>query len=156
MATAAKPPMTLYITYSQRDEALKQEFEDYLVNLQQAQYIAGWIERQVQPGADWSQEIDPRLDTVQVFIVLLSPSLLASGYCSGAEFRAVFEKHTKGEARVIPILLRSVDLTGHSLDMLQRLPGEGRSVVSWPERSEAWWDIYRAMRRVAREYQSDF
>jgi hypothetical protein len=71
MGMEPERPMTLYVSYSQKDEALKQEFEDYLVNLQQAQLISGWIERQIQPGTDWSQVIDPRLATAQLFLLLI-------------------------------------------------------------------------------------
>jgi hypothetical protein len=148
MAMGPKRPMTLSVSYAQKDEALKQEFEDYLVNLQQAQLIAGWVERQVQPGTDWSQVIDPRLQAAQMFLLLLSPSLLASGYCSGAEFREAFERFRARKALVIPILLHRVDLTGHLLGSLQCLPRMAKPVSSWSEQNEAWWDVYQAIRRV--------
>jgi hypothetical protein len=76
MTERSKQPVMLYLSYSQKDEALKQEFEDYLVNSQQARIISGWTERQVQPGADWSEVIDPRLAEARIFLVLLSPSTL--------------------------------------------------------------------------------
>lgn len=151
-------PTTLYVSYSQKDEALKQEFEDYLMNLQQAQLISGWIERQVQPGADWSQVIDSRLETAQIFLLLLSPSLLASGYCSGAEFQEAFEQRRKrGEMRVIPIFLRHVDVTWHPLGSLGGLPlfatEEGpvmKPVSSWRKPHEAWWNVYQHLCQLIR------
>ena len=162
MAMGPEQLTTLFMSYSQKDEALKQEFEDYLVNLQQAQLISGWVERQVRPGADWSQVIDPRLETAQIFLLLLSPSPLASGYCSGAEFREAFdERRERGEMRVIPIFLHHVDVTWHPLSSIQCLPlfatekgGQMRSVSSWPERSEAWWNVYQSIRQVILSNQS--
>jgi hypothetical protein len=162
MGMEPKRPMTLYVSYSQKDEALKQEFEDYLVNLQQAQLISGWIERQVQPGADWSQVIDPQLEMAQIFLLLLSPSLLASGYCSGAEFQEAFEqRRRRGEMRVIPIFLHHVDVTWHPLGSIVSLPifvmerSKGmKPVSSWPERHEAWWSVYQDLRQLIRSHPS--
>ncbi|GCE21326.1 hypothetical protein [Dictyobacter kobayashii] len=48
MEPGSKPPVTVYLVYAQKDEALKQEFEDYLAIMQQNQLIVGWIERQIQ------------------------------------------------------------------------------------------------------------
>ena len=45
MAVEARKQQKLYFVYAQKDEALKQEFEDYLINLQQNGFIAEWIER---------------------------------------------------------------------------------------------------------------
>jgi hypothetical protein len=162
MGMEPERPMTLYVSYSQKDEALKQEFEDYLVNLQQAQLISGWIERQIQPGTDWSQVIDPRLATAQLFLLLLSPSLLASGYCSGAEFQEAFEQRRKrGEIRVIPIFLHHVDVTWHPLGSIQALPifaierSKGmKRVSSWSKRHEAWWNVYQHLHQLIRFHPS--
>ena len=162
MGMEPEQPMTLYVSYSQKDEALKQEFEDYLVNLQQAQLISGWIERLVQPGADWSQMIDPRLEMAQILLLLLSPSLLASGYCSGAEFQEAFEQRRgRGEIRVVPIFLYHVDVTWHPLVSIQGVPmfhTKGGSVMkpvsSWQERHEAWWNVYQELHQLIRSHPS--
>lgn len=57
-------PLSVYLCYAQSDEILKQEFEDYLVILQQGELISGWTERQVQRGADWSRIIDPLIPII--------------------------------------------------------------------------------------------
>ncbi len=149
MAMGSKEPITLFLSYSQKDEALKQEFEDYLVNLRQARLISGWIEREVQPGGDWSEMIDPRLEETQLFVLLLSPSLLASGYCSGAEFREIWQRRERGDGLVCPIMLHRVDLTGYPLQSFMWIPRGGRPVASWRVRSEAWASIYEDIRWLA-------
>src|SRR5579859_7278438 len=110
MATEPKPPVAVYLIYAQKDEVLKQEFEDYLAIMQQTGLIAGWVERQVQPGTDWSQIIDPRLLAADLVLLLVSPGLLASGYCSGAEFREAFARNlTREKMALVPILLHYVN-----------------------------------------------
>ncbi len=148
MATEPKQPVSVYLSYAQKDEALKQEFEDYLAILQQTGLISGWVERQVQPGTDWSQVIDPRLLTADLVLLLVSPALLASGYCSGAEVHAAFERSKTGKARVIPIILYHVNLKGYPLETVQSVLTNGRPVSSWSDRSEAWWNIDKVIREV--------
>ncbi|GER89959.1 hypothetical protein KDW_41210 [Dictyobacter vulcani] len=155
MVMRPQQPLALFMSYSQKDEAFKQEFEDYLVNFQQAQLISGWAERQVQPGIDWSQVIDARLATAQIFLLFLSPSMLSSGYCSGAEFREAWQRRNAGDVHMIPISLHFVDLTGHSLGSIQHIPRGAKPVSSWPRRSEAWAAIYQDIRRVIQHYQSN-
>ena len=120
--------------------------------MQQANLISGWIERQVQRGTDWSQVIDPRLLIADLVLLLVSPGLVTSGYCSGAEISEAFKRSEKGETRVIPIILQYVNLTGNPLERVQSLPRNGRPVSSWSDQSEAWGDIDRGIRDVIRSY----
>ncbi|MEB3318480.1 MAG: hypothetical protein VKO39_10135, partial [Cyanobacteriota bacterium] len=60
----------------------------------------------------------------------VSPGFLASAYCNGIELKRALERHERGEARVIPVLLKPVDWEGehhHSLSRLQPLAAPGRS-----------------------------
>lgn len=148
MTIGPKRPVSIYLIYAQKDEALKEEFDDYLVMLQQARRISGWVERQIRPGTDWSQEIDSRLLTADLIVLFVSPGLLASGYCSGAEFSKAFEMQKAGEVLIIPVLLHQVDLRGQLFASLQCLPAKSIPVSSWTERKEAWWSVYQGIRQV--------
>lgn len=150
MAVEARKQQKLYFVYAQKDEALKQEFEDYLINLQQNGFIAEWIERQAQRGTDWSQVNDPRLLEASLYVLLLSPALLATGYCSGTEFHTAWASMQAREMLLIPVILHQVDLTGHPLQSLRGLPKNGSPVSSWRERHEAWWEVYSAIQGILR------
>jgi replicative DNA helicase len=147
MAAGSKRPLSVFLCYAQKDEALKQEFEDYLAILQQNQLISGWVERPVQRGTDWSQTIDPRLLAADLILLMMSPSLLASGYCSGAEFREAFERNkTRRKAALLPISLYYVNLQGHPLEFIAFTPH--KPVSSWPERHDAWRIVDRGIRHT--------
>jgi hypothetical protein len=148
MTAVPKRPVSVYLSYARKDESLKQEFEDYLAILQQTRFISGWVERQIQPGIDWSQVIDPRLFVADLVLLLVSPGLLASGYCSGKESREAFERNITRKAVLVPILLHQVNLRGHLLETILSLPRNQKPVSSWPERSEAWWIIDQEIRAV--------
>jgi hypothetical protein len=147
MVTRPKRPVSVYLSYAQKDEALKQEFEDYLAIMQQTGLISGWVERQVQRGTDWSQIIDPRLLTADLVLVLVSPGLLASSYCSGAELSEAFKRSAKRETRVIPIILHYVNLKGYPFEAIVSVPRQG-PVSSWADRNEAWRNIDQEIRYV--------
>lgn len=125
MASEPKQPISVYLIYDQKDEVLKQEFEDYLTIMQQNSLISNWVERQVQRGTDWSQIINPRILTAD--LILVSPSLLTSGYCSGAEMLKAFERSEAEDVYVIPIILYYIDLTGYLLETVQ---STGRPISS--------------------------
>ncbi|GER89811.1 hypothetical protein KDW_39730 [Dictyobacter vulcani] len=156
MMREQKPPVTVYLSYAQKDEALKQEFEDYLSIMQQTQVIASWAECQVKPGTDWSQIIDPHILTADLILLLVSPSFLASGYCSGAEFHEAFERSkTRRETVLIPILLHHINLAGHPLGAIAWLP-RGKPVSSWSDRHKAWLNVDQEIRQVITHIRQTF
>ena len=135
------------LRYAQEDEALKQEFETYLILLQQAQYISGWVEHQAQRGMDWSQPVDPDVLAADLVLLMVSPYLLATGYCSGTEFREVFERNrTQEKTILVPISLRPTNLRGYALESIAWTPHN--PVSSWSDRHEAWRWVDRGIRRV--------
>lgn len=137
----------VFLRYAPEDEAFKQEFETYLILLQQDQLISGWVERQAQRGMDWSQPADPDMLAADLIFLLVSPNLLATGYCSGTEFREVFERNkTQEKAVLIPVSLYPVPLHGHPLASIAFTPP--KPVSSWPNRYEAWQFAYWSIRHA--------
>lgn len=133
--------------YAQEDEALKQDFEKYLLLLQQAQFISGWEEHQAQRGMNWSQPVDPDLLAADLILLMVSPGLLATGYCSGAEFQEAFERNrTQEKAVLIPISLQYTNLRGYALASIAFTPY--KPISSWPDRHEAWRIVDRDIRTV--------
>ena len=55
----------------------------------------------------------------------------------------------RGEARVIPVILRPCDWHSAPFGKLQALPKDGKAVTTWANRDEAFTDIARGIRRVA-------
>ena len=58
------------------------------------------------------------------------------------------ERHEAKEARVIPIILRPCDWHSAPFGKLKALPKDGKPVISWSNRDEAFLDIAQALRRV--------
>ena len=58
------------------------------------------------------------------------------------------ERHEKGEARVIPIILRACDWRDAPFAKLQVLPEDGKPVMSWANLDEAYTAVVMGMKRV--------
>src|SRR5438128_5859961 len=99
-------PITIFYSYSHRDERLRKQLEDHLSGLQRRGLIASWHDRDIDAGTEWKTQIDTRLQNAQIILLLISGSFLASDYCYALEMTAAMERHKRGEARVIPIILR--------------------------------------------------
>jgi hypothetical protein len=67
--------------------------------------------------------------------------------------RAV-ERHERGEARVIPIILRACLWQDAPFGKLQTLPMDGRPVTSWPNVDEAFENIAKGIREAAENLRS--
>ena len=62
-------------------------------------------------------------------------------------------KHKTGTARVIPIILRPIDLENTPFYKLQVLPTGARAVTSWTNRDEAFLDVTMGVRRAVADVQ---
>ena len=100
------------------------------------------------PGEEWKGQLDKNLEESQIILLLISPSFLASDYCYDIETKRALDRHDKGEAKVIPVLLRPVDWEGAPFARLQGLPIDLRPVTTWPNRDEAFRNIAQGIRRV--------
>ena len=93
-------PVEVFISYSHKDEALKEELEDHLSLLQRGKLISVWHDRKIGAGREWADQIDERLESAQIILLLISAKFLASDYCHDIEMRRAMERHEAGEARV--------------------------------------------------------
>src|SRR4051794_9265877 len=64
------------------------------------------------------------------------------------------QRHEAGTARVIPVILRSVDWHTAPFGKLQALPKDGKPVASWKDRDEAFTDVARGIREAVKELAS--
>lgn len=68
--------------------------------------------------------------------------------CYDIEKKRALERHENKEARVIPIILRSVDGHRSPFGNLAALPTDGKPITSWPNPDEAFTDVVKGLREV--------
>ena len=63
----------------------------------------------------------------------------------------VLERHEKGEALVIPVIVRDVSWRRAPFAQLQALPKDGRAVTLWDNRDSAWRNVSEGIEQVVEE-----
>ena len=138
----------LFYSYSHRDEDLRAELEKHLSLLRRSGHISEWHDRRLEPGTEWKGEIDEHLRSAQIILLLISADFLASDYCYDIEMKVALERHDRGEAVVIPVILRPVDWMSAPFARIQGLPKDARPITTWANRDEAFADVARGIREV--------
>ena len=90
----------VFYSYSHRDEELRNELEKHLSRLRRAGLIRAWHDRRIAPGIDWSSDIDAKINSAQVILLLISSDFMASDYCHEIEMKRAMELHLAGSAKV--------------------------------------------------------
>ena len=147
-------PVRLFYSYSHDDESLRDELAKHLAVMRRQGVISGWHDRRIGEGDEWKGAIDKNLEEAQVILLLVSSSFLASDYCWDVETNRAVERHDRGEARVIPVILRPCDWQEAPFARLQGLPKDAKAVTTWPNRDEAWTDVAKGIRRAVEAMRS--
>jgi WD40 repeat protein len=143
-------PLNVFISYSHKDEDLREELDIHLSNLKRQGKIKAWHDRAIEAGAEWETAIKEQLETAAIILLLISPRFMASDYCYDLEMERAMQRHDKGTARVIPIILKPVDWTNTPFSKLQALPKDGQPITSssWNDRDTAFLDVVQGIRRA--------
>jgi hypothetical protein len=144
-------PIKVVFSYSHKDESLRDELAKHLSLLKRQGVITEWHDRRITAGQEWVRDIDLHLDTSQIVLLLISADFLASDYCYSIEMQQALGRHERGEAKVIPVILRDVDWEDAPFAKLQALPKDAKPVTSWHNTDEAFADIARGIRKAIKE-----
>jgi anti-anti-sigma factor len=153
-SSLAKPPMglKLFVSYSHKDKALRDELESHLASLKREGVLTLWSDRSIRAGQKWGEEIDRHLICSDVILLLVSPDFLASDYCYTKEMKQALALHESGQVLLIPIILRPVDWMNAPFAQLQALPTEGEPITLWPNRDLAMMAVAKELRIALEQF----
>ena len=146
-------PVDLFYSYAHEDEPLRDELDGHLALLRRKGVIRPWHDRGIVPGQQWDEAIDAQLTRADLILLLVSKDFLNSDYIWGKELAVAIARAERGDASVVPVLLRAVDIEDAPFAKLQGLPTDLRPVTSWPNRDEAWTDVAKGIRRTVEAIQ---
>jgi hypothetical protein len=115
----------LFLSYSHRDENLRNELEKHLAVLRRQGVIDVWHDRRIGPGDMIDHEISAQLEAANFVLLLVSPDFLHSDYCYDVEMTRAMERHAAGAAQIIPIILRPCDWHDAPFGKLNATPADG-------------------------------
>src|SRR5438093_885611 len=110
--------------------------------------IVKWHDRQIPAGMEWESKIDERLRHSHVILLFVSPAFLESRYCWDVEVKVALERHERGEARVIPIIIRPCLWEAAPFATLEALPRDAKPLSQFEDRDQATLDIARTIVQV--------
>jgi len=141
-------PVRVFFSYSHEDDKHRFALEKHLKMLEREGLVESWYDRKILPGEDWATSIDRELARAEIILFLVSADFLASEYCWGVEVKTAMERHEKGEALVVPVLVRACDWQSAPFGKIHGLPKNVKPVTSWNNLDEAWTDVAKGLRRL--------
>jgi TIR domain len=146
-------PIKIFFCYAHEDEELFNKLKAHLRPLQREGFIDVWYDRDISAGTEWEKEISKHLNEAEIILLLITPDFMNSDYCYSIEMKRALERHERGEAHVIPIILRPVHWQVTPLSKLQALPTDARAVTDriWHTLDEAFLIIVEGIRNTMTE-----
>jgi hypothetical protein len=156
----ASEPVSIFFSYSRKDEALMRELESHLATLRRSKRISSWHDGCIVPGEEWEPQIKENLARAKIILLLISVDFINSDYCYEVELTKAIERHTLKEARVIPVILRDCDwedlpIGNMFLGDLQALPKDALPIDDWTSRDKAFANIARGIRETIEQIQQE-
>ena len=138
----------IFISYSHKDESLRDQLEIQLSILKRQGLIEVWHDRRLLPGDHFDWTISKQLDNADIILLLISPDFLDSDYCYRIERGRAFKRHLDGSARMISVILRPCDWQHTELAKFLVTPKDGKPISRWLDRDEALLDVATSIRRT--------
>ena len=136
--------MKAFISYSRKDEAALERLHIHLAVLRREGHIDEWFDREILAGGEIDAEIAERLESSELFLLLVSPDFLASDYCVEREMERALERHRSGEARVVPIIVEPVIGRPHRSETSRHFPAKATLSANGRTRTTRTWMSYRS------------
>ena len=143
----SKPPK-IFIAYSHRNRAEKDELEKSLSIMEQKKEIKIWHDNEMLPGGEWRETISKRLAESDILLYLVSSYSLASKNLNIEMAKAL----GRGK-KAIPIILEDCDWQAHELSSFQVLPDNGKPINRWEPRSDGWQNVVAGIRKTVEAMQ---
>ena len=138
----------IFISYSHKDEAMKDLLISQLASLKRSGRAAVWHFRKILPGMEWADRIDMEINRAKIILLLISPDFLASDYCMGIEAKRALARHAEKTAIVVPVILRTTSGWADKFSQLNALPTNVRPIAKWSPRDDGYADVANGIRRL--------
>jgi tetratricopeptide (TPR) repeat protein len=142
-------PVQIFYSYAFEDMELVQRLDRHLASIKQSGMIQTWYDAMIPPGAVREKQVTFHLSKADIILLFISPYFITSDYLYGREMVQALNRMERGEARLIPIILRPTqDWQYAPFGNLQALPRSGKPVLTWKNRDEAFQDIAKGIMQV--------
>jgi tetratricopeptide (TPR) repeat protein len=153
MSEAPQPTgaVEIFFSYAHEDAELCGRLQQHFSFLRRERKITQWYDGEIKAGEEWRGEIEGRLDSADVILLLISAAFAHSDFCYNIETGRAMERHNAGEAVVVPIILHPCDWRSAPFARLQALPGSDEAISEWPNIEKALYEVARGVREVVED-----
>jgi WD40 repeat protein len=147
MTSQTPQPLRVFVSYAPEDDRYRRALEKHLGALQKSGAVEVWSAQRIEGGEEVRPATRRALDQADVVLALVSADFVSSSAWE-EELGPALAKHRAGEARVVPVRVRPVDLAGTALAKLAALPPGDKAVSQREDADEAWVEVVAALRRL--------
>lgn len=139
----------VFVSYARVDEAYRVRLNVHLAPLVREGLIDLWSDRAIAAGSDWERDIEHELATADIVLLLVTPDFVASVYCFEKELTEAIRRHEEEGVRILPVLVKNVDLVNMPFGRFKALPLNRRPISAWQDPDEAWLEVAQGVRQAA-------
>ncbi len=119
-----------------------------------------WDDTKLIPGEDWDERIVKELNEAEIIFLLISSSFAATKYIVDRELKIAFDRQSKKECVVVPIIVRKYD-GWYDIDWISSnaaLPRKGHSIDTWKanpdchSEDDMWNEIYIGVKTLIESF----
>lgn len=136
----------VFFSYSKKDLELRNELDVFLSPTKDK--IRTWHDRDLLAGTEWHKVIQAELHDADIYLCLLSPDFFATDYIMNDELPVILERRKRGEAVIIPIVVRPCGWEDTEFSAFQALPEKGKAVTLYENRDEAWHLVFEGIKKL--------
>jgi hypothetical protein len=125
--TGKKRPLRVFLSYSHDDKRAQGLFRKNLVALESDGYITFWEDPNIKPDMEWRAEIDRELESMDIFVGLLTTNFVASNFIQRVEFKRALERRKEKTAGMWLVLVDDRRIKGTEYEGIQVLKPGGKA-----------------------------
>ncbi len=144
----------LVFSYSHADEDLRNQLEKHLSPLKRMGRIETWHDRRIVAGEEFGTEIDQNFADADIILLLVSPDFIDSDYCYEIEMRNSLARHKRGEAAVIPVILRPCAWHQLPFGTLLAATTDGKPIIQFASIDEGFVQVFDAVSKALDKFKS--
>lgn len=147
--------LKVFISYAKVDRDYVYKLKRHLTGLIRNGFIEDWSDLGVLPGSETVTKTKAQLEEADIIIFLISPDFINSDYINDFEIKKTIERHYKGEAQIVPVIIRPCDFSSLSLDKFNILPKNKKAISTWENEDKAWSNILLGLKKVINGFDRD-
>ena len=140
----------VFVGYSPKDSKFLEELLAHLKPLERAGRVTAWSDKQIQPGAEWLDEIEEAIASAGVAVLLVTKDFLASDFIHQQELGPLLAKAKRGGVRILWVLVRACAYEETPLKLYRPVIAPDRPLAKMraAERDKVWVTICGEIKRA--------